>query len=347
MASTFGKKVSDFTSVKTLRGHLDTGEIGRCYVFYGEEVYMRDKMFRELEQQVVPTGVEAFNYHAFDGGEMSVAQLEDVVNCFPMMATKSFVVVRDWDIFKLGEKQREELVEVLKNLPDYCVLVFFFHQVSYNSRVKMGNSLRELALVVEFPCLEQRELAQWIQDYFQSLGKGISLPVAEDLIFYCGDHMTKLSSEIEKIAPFAMGEQIEKEDIYGVAMPHLDAISFELSDALGNQQYEKALGVLADLYQMEEEPLSILGAVTRQLRLIYGAKLAMESGKGESFVADMCQIKAYPAKLSIQSARRVSLPWCRNASLLCARTERRMKLTSERKELLVQLLLELSLGERN
>ena len=35
-----------------------------------------------------------------------------------MMADRTFVLVTDYDIFKAGEKDREEYLRILSNLPD-------------------------------------------------------------------------------------------------------------------------------------------------------------------------------------------------------------------------------------
>ena len=53
----------------------------------------------------------------------------------------------------------------------------------------------------------------------------------------------------------------------------------------------------------------------------------------------------YPADRLMTSARRFSLPWCRNAVIRCAQTDLAMKSTGQdAKDLLTTLLLELANG---
>lgn len=342
MASWEKGKQKDFSGVNQLGQDLGSGHFGRFYVFHGEEIYMRDKMFRELEQAVVPAGVEAFNYHLFQGNEVSLEAFDEAVNSFPMMAAQSFVVVRDWDIFKMVEGNREELLGILQDIPEYCVLVFVFDQVHFNRAVKIGKSIVEIALMVDFPRKDRRDLEQWIQGYFQELGREISSSVAGALIDFCGDFMTELASEIEKIAAYSSGVEVTKDDIYEVASPHLDVKAFEISNALGNQDYDRALGVLSDLHQMKVDPFGILGMLSTQVRRMYGGRICLDSGKGKDYVCELCGISGYQGKYLMESVRNVSLNWCRQACLLCAKTDRRMKLGGDPMELLVQLLLDMS-----
>lgn len=340
----YGQKKKDFSGVQQLQRDLKDGNYGKLYVFYGEEPYLRDKFLRQLKEAVLTAGTETFNFHEFQGKEMTEQILEEAVDCLPMMADRTFVLIHDWDIFKLGENQREDLIGILQELPDYCTLVFFFDSVSYkgDTRTKLATTIGEVGLMVDFPCMDQRDLEQWVIESFRNLGKDIPVSVAADLIFFCGDFMTKLSGEIEKIGAYSLENVIKSEDIYAVASPHLDAVAFEISNAMADANFDKAMGILSELFQMQEAPLRILAVISRQIRILYCARLAMEERKGEAFVADLCDLKPYPAKLAMGNARNFSLDWCRRASLLCAKTDRRMKLGGDGEELLTQLLLELA-----
>lgn len=343
----FGKKKADFSGVQRLQKDLKEQNYGRLYVFYGEEIFLRDKFLRNLREALLPAGTETFNFHEFHGKEMTIESLEEAVDCLPMMAAKTFVLIHDWDIFKLGESSREQLVSILSQIPDYCTLVFFFDQVAYkgDARTKLATSMAEIGVFVDFPCQEQGDLENWVIETFRGLEKNCSHAVAADLIFYCGDFMTKLSSEIEKIAAYSPEQEVKSADIYAVATPHLEAVAFEISNALAEKNFDKALGILSELYQMQEPPLKILGGITRQIRLLYSGKLALNNGKGEQYLAQLWGMKGYPAKLALGASRHFSLEWCQRASLLCAKTDRAMKQSGkDPEELLTQLMLELAQG---
>ena len=129
-----------------------------------------------------------------------------------------------------------------------------------------------------------------------------------------------------------------------MATPQLDAVVFRMTDAIGEGNFDKAMSVLGELYQMQEPPIKIMWSLGKQMRQIYSARLAMEQGRGASYVASLWGLKPYPADKLMGSARRFSLKWCRRAVVKCGQTDLAMKSTGQDgQELLTTLLLELSM----
>ena len=179
---------------------------------------------------------------------------------------------------------------------------------------------------------------------FRALGKDIDSKLALDLIFLCGDLMTNLIGEIEKIGAYAKGVHITRQDIDAVATPQLDAVVFQMTDAIAAGNFDKAAEVLGELLHMQEAPIKLLAVLGKQLRQLYTARLAIEHRKGVPYLMELWGMRsAYPAERLMQSARRFSLPWCRRAVLRCGQTDLAMKSTgADGEELLIGLLMELA-----
>lgn len=336
----------------TLKSHLKQGNLGNLYLFHGEERYLRRFYLEELKKKALPSGAETFNFHEFEGKTLDLFQLEESIDAFPMMAERTFVLVSDWDILKLNNDSREKLMKMLEDLPDYCTLVFHYDSMEFKAdgRLKLSTLLHSMGTVVDFPLQSEDKLVKWIQGQrFPAMGKEISSDLARELIFYCGESMTNLSTEVEKIGSYANGTEITKEDILTVATPHINAIVFSMTDAMAEKEFDRAIQILAELFQMQgksksqERDLGILGAISRQIRQIYQAKLAQ--GKGESYVASLLGVQSFIARKIIGISRRFSMEWCRDAVILCAETDRAMKSSKQNGEaLLTQLLLDLAQG---
>ena len=113
--------------------------------------------------------------------------------------------------------------------------------------------------------------------------------------------MSALGGEIGKIAAFAPGSEIRRSDIDAVTEPVLDAVVFQMTDALGAGDYEGALKKLQVLYQMQQEPISILGAVGAHLRRISTARILIDAGKGGDELMKICGLKDYAARRLTQA----------------------------------------------
>ena len=337
------KKKPDDGAYQTLKKQIKTGDLGTLYVFHGEETYLRDYYLGQMKQKLLPAGMEEFNLHTLNGKEFDVKTLGQMVDCLPMMSQRTLIVVNDYDLFQ-GDK--EGLMEVLKDLPDYVCLVFVYDLIAYkaDARTKLAGLLKEKGLVVAFNRQEQGDLVDWIARRFKALDHDISTEDAKYLIFLCGDLMNTLISEIGKIGAYASHRRVTRGDIDAVATPQLDAVVFQMTDAIAAGNFDQAAAVLGDLLHMQEAPIKLLSVLGKQMRQLYTARLALEERRGAKYLMELWGMRsAYPAERLMQSARRFSLTWCRGAVLRCGQTDLAMKSTgADGEELLIALLMELA-----
>jgi len=339
------KTKPDTSGYQKLKKDLSEGKPGQLYILHGEETYLRDYYLGKLRELLLSGGMGEFNFHEIKARDMSPHALEEAVDCLPMMAERTLVQITDFDLFKAGEKDREAYIRIFEQLPDYCCVVFLYDLIEYkgDARTKLAAALKKQGTVVNFLRQEQGDLVDWVRRRFRALGKDIDSRLALDLIFLSGDLMTSLIGEIEKIAAYSKQKHITRGDIEAVATPQLDAVVFRMTDAIGEGNFDKAMSVLGELYQMQEPPIKIMWSLGRQMRQLYSARLAREQGKGAAYVASLWGIKPYPADKLMGSARRFSLKWCRRAVVRCGQTDLAMKSTGQDgQELLTTLMLELA-----
>ena len=311
------------------KADLSAGTVGCAYIFYGEESYLREYYLGELRKKLVPAGFEEFNYHRLEGKDLTVQALTEMAEAMPMLSERTLIVVTDFDIFKLGEEQREKLIALLEDIPPYCCLVFVYDTVAYKpnkTMKKLCKAIGDHVQAVEFRAQDSNDLIAWIARRFRALDKEIDRQTAEYLIFTCGGLMTGLVPEISKIAAYAKGKAITQKDIDDVADPVLSAEVFKLSDAVLQGNYDLAASILGDLLKMQTEPIMILAALGSQLRRIYTARLAIDSGKDKYWLMELWDMKSdYPAKLLLSAAKRTTAEWCADAVKMCQVLDRRMK----------------------
>lgn len=311
------------------KADLSAGTVGCAYIFYGEESYLREYYLGELRKKLVPAGFEEFNYHRLEGKDLTVQALTEMAEAMPMLSERTLIVVTDFDIFKLGDEQREKLIALLEDIPPYCCLVFVYDTVAYKpnkTMKKLCKAIGDHVQAVEFRAQDSNDLIAWIARRFRALDKEIDRQTAEYLIFTCGGLMTGLVPEISKIAAYAKGKAITQKDIDDVADPVLSAEVFKLSDAVLQGNYDLAASILGDLLKMQTEPIMILAALGSQLRRIYTARLAIDSGKDKYWLMELWDMKSdYPAKLLLSAAKRTTADWCADSVKMCQVLDRRMK----------------------
>ncbi len=343
------KAKTDNSAVRALKQDLRRGAPKNLYVFHGEEAYLREFYLEELKKAVLPAGLEDFNHRAAEGKDCSVEWLEQAVDCLPMMSERTLVEVTDFDLFA-GRERQEQLVKLLRGIPDYCCVVFVYDLIPYRAdgRSKLAALLKEKQAVVEFRRQEQGDLTDWIVRRFKAAGHTIDTGDARYLIFLCGDLMNNLAAEIGKISAYAGHQRVTREDIDAVAIPVIEAVVFQMTDAMARKDFDRAASVLADLLHSQEPPVMVLSVMGKYFRQLYTARLGLERNMGrEDFMALWGMKNAYPAEKIMDAARRFSLPWCRYAVRRCAETDLLLKANYGREgDILTALLVELASGRR-
>ena len=345
------KRESQGNALQQLKSELKEKQLGRLYIFHGEEVFLLNHYLEKMRKQLLDPLTESFNYHRLNNETFDIRGFADAVENLPMMAEATFVQVDEIDFFKMNEADRTKMTEILSDIPDYCTVVFTYETVAWKPDKrykKLWDAVQENGLIVEFAKQDQRDLTPWIIRHFASRGKRISADLCLYLIDITGGTMTALIGEIDKIASYSGADEIKKSDIDAVTEPVLDAVVFQMTDLLSAGRYDQALLKLQQLLKMQQEPLAILGAVGGHFRRIGTARTLLDYGKNASELSKLCGIPDYPARKTMEAARRYKPEFCKVAARLVLETDHKMKTSFDDSERLLELLiLQLAQEARN
>ena len=100
-------EAADAAALKQFKRELKAGALGQLYLFHGEEAYLRDFYLGEMRKKLLSGGMEEFNLHVLQAKECGPRALGQVVDCLPMMAERTLVVVYDYDLFKAPAQDRK------------------------------------------------------------------------------------------------------------------------------------------------------------------------------------------------------------------------------------------------
>ena len=335
-------------AVQELKSAIKEKRPERLYIFHGEEVFLLNHYLQQLKKLLVDDLTESFNFHRLNNETFDIQSFADAVENLPMMAEYTMVQVDEIDLFKLNEADRNKIAEIISDIPEYCTVVFTYETVAWkpDKRLKkLWEAVEENAAIVEFAKQDQRDLIAWVTRHFLANQKRISGDLCAYLIDITGGTMTALSSEIKKICAYSGAEEICRADIDAVVEPVLDAVVYQMTDMLGQKQYAQALQKLQQLLKMQQEPIAILGAIGSHFRRISTARVLIDNGKTASELANIYKISEYPARKTMDSARRFSPQFCKKASELILETDYRMKTSFDEQERLLEMLLLQLAGE--
>ena len=336
------KKEDKQASLQMLKQQLKAKELGRLYVFHGEETFLLHHYLGLMKKQLLDPVTESFNFHRMNNETFTVEGFADAVENLPMMAESTFVHVDEVDLFKLTESERSAVTEILSDIPDYCTVLFSYVAQEWkpDKRQKKLWDALEKGNIVEFAKQSQRDLVAWIQRHFLAHKKRISPDLCVYLMELTGGTMTALSGEIDKIAAFSGAEEICRADIDAVTEPVLDAVVFQMTDLLSAGRFDQALQKLQQLLKMQEEPLAILGAVGSHFRRISTARTLSDHGRNALELMRLSPgTPDFVARKAMDAARRFSPEYCKKAAELILETDYRIKTSFDDSERLLELLI--------
>ncbi len=314
-------------TLKELKSDLKNGNISSLYVFYGEEGYLRDYYTDALIKQAVGDMMPEFNITIFSNPP-EINALVDAVESYPAMSERRVVLVRDFDVFRADAAFSEKAAELFSDMPEHCVLIFSYGNIEYkpDKRRAIYKAFADNGVEVNFAKASRSDLAAWIIRRFAASEKRIDSETADYLMFYCGDIMRELIPEIEKISAYARHDEITRADIDAVATRNVTAVVFDVSNAVADGDFAKAISVLRELEERKENAIAVLALIARQFKIMYAAKLIRENGGGERELASLCGIKEYPARLSLQASGKLGKKYIKRAIMLCEEIDGRLKL---------------------
>lgn len=269
-------------SVDVLKEELKNNKLGNLYLFYGQEEYLKKYYLDSIEKAVLENDLSALNKLVLEG-KFEMQKIEEACETMPVFSEKKLVLVRNSGIFKSGKegsKQqsvKDELINYLKNVPSYTVLVFYEEEI--DKRLKTVDAVKKNGLIVDFPFQKPAELVKWVTKALKSHMKEISVEDASYLIEICEQGMTEILNEVNKLVMF-VGDRtrITMADIEKVCTKSVKSRIFDLTDAVAEKNLDKALKLLNDMIILREPLPKILFMITRQLRHVLEMKLLCKEG---------------------------------------------------------------------
>ncbi len=336
------KKYEQPNGLQELKQAIRNKTPDRLYFFYGEETFLLHHYLEQLRKSIVEELTESFNFHKLTGETFELRSFADSVENLPMMAERTMVLVDDIDIFKMNEADREKMIDIFTDIPEYCTVVFTYETVEWkpDKRLKkLWEAVSKNGTLVEFAKQNQRDLIAWVTRHFSANQKRISPDLCAYLIDITGGTMTALSGEISKICAYSGADEIKKSDIDAVTEPVLDAVVFQMTDLMGQGEYGAALMKLQQLLKMQQEPIAILGAIGAHFRRLGTARTLLDNGRSASDLMKLCGMADYPARKNMSAAGKFSARFCARAAELVLESDYQMKTSFDDQQRILEILV--------
>ena len=319
-------------------------------LLYGPEDYLVEEEIQRLLNQTLSLKERGLNLHLFSGEEDSSQEIVQTAQTLPMLSRYRFVLVREAD--RMEEEKVEGLAEyITQPSPSTCLVLY---GQTIGSWKKHRKEIEKVGKVEEYSRLKGRGLVSWMKNRMKEKGKTLSEESADYLVEVVGDHLHDLDNVLEKVF-LSVGEKetIGLSDLEEISSEVKVSTVFDLTDAIGHQNLEKALGILgkameskAIAFRKEEQgskvgdpiPL-LLSMMAKQYWSMLTIKEMSSHRRGAGEVAKELGASTWSIKKLVDQGRNFSEASLREGIRKCHLTDLAIKKTGGPKDLLMEKLV--------
>jgi DNA polymerase-3 subunit delta len=268
------------------------------YVLHGQDELTRSEMLAEWKEKLGDATTASVNTTVLDGRKVTLPELIETCDALPFMGKRRLVIVEDfWSRFEPGKRRRSKgepptlsaadtaliqgLVEYLPRLPETTRLVFVESR-SLSATNPVFDVLpqdHKRAYVKEFRPPSERDLPRWIQDRMKLKQGEITPQAAQELAHLVGTELRQLDQELEKLLAYVNYERaVTAQDVRAAVSAQQLAGVFDLVDAIGMRQGDRAMRYLHELLNAGAAPMYLLTMIGRQFRILLQVKELQAQG---------------------------------------------------------------------
>ena len=330
------KKDIETQNPKIIDEKIKSGRITGIYCLFGDEEYMLDYYIKKILDEFMKNGENDFDFDCavFDADNFDINLFRDIISSYPVVSDYKIAVIKNADAIKFKSGEKDELVKILSeykdDINDYACVIFKMKVLSESGEknagrddpgasvqkgaktkktiVSLSGFLKENANLFEFKENSPASMIKWLKKIAASEKIEISDENAEYILNRTEPKMYPLKNELDKLINFVKSEDrniISREDIDLLIAKKIDMEAFELTNAILDKKYGKAMESLDKLKNLKEEPVNILGQISRYFCDLLAINFAINSGLPDNYaISKKTGIHEYKVKLTVSSLRR-------------------------------------------
>lgn len=335
-----------------LKKAIQDNTLSGCYLFYGEEHYLKYRALEKLSAKV--SSGESLNLVKLSWPEIDYPELVGHLENFPMAGGRKCVILQDCNAEALTAEELKRVKALLADIPPYAVFVMVA-DVSIN--LKKDNKWKQLigtfddnGWVVEFSRMTTTQLVKLLVSRAAKYGVELSRPDAQVLIGIVGNDLQTLLHELEKLClSVGQGGRLDQSVIRQATPQTLERSVFDLSKCLLKRDFDSTFRILGSLLDAKEEPVAILAVLTNAYLDLYRARVLLNCNGNMSEVAKAYHYRGteFRLKNAQRDTANLSMERLRNCLEVLVEADVRLKSSqADKRVVLEECIVKLGLQEK-
>ncbi len=277
------------------------------YVIAGKEDALVSAQCQELLDEMLKPSQRTTGLFTAEAIEIPVCDVLDELRTAPFLTDKRVVVVKKANEFISYNENRQWLEKYFDNPCPTGRLILIVK--SWDARTKLAKKLKSMGKLINVTQPKRWQLPQRLVEYAnEAHGKKLTRNAAEIIVDLTGDELTRLYSEIDKLAVYTDKDK-------AITQKHIESLighnrlfnAFAVIDAItaGNAgtAVERLRGMFAEDRSSE---YTVVGAFAYHFRRMFNAKALLEKGLRTGEIIKRLNIRGNQDKFFAQ-LRKISL----------------------------------------
>lgn len=264
-------------ALKTLRDAIKRGTFDGAYYVCGEDDFQKDDAVKQLVEAAIEPAMRDFNMEVVRAQDLDPRSLDAALSALPMLADRRILVIKDASGLK---KDARKVLDKYLEKPSADVLVVLVESPGG----KTDKDLVRNATPLEFEYLTAERIPRWIVHYASThFNAKISQEAADLLQTAAGTDLNQLVSELDKLASFTNGREIEEKDVTAVVGVKRGETMADFLDEVAMRNVTKALELVPlILSQPKTSAVQMVMALTAQTIAMAWGKARLREGLSQS-----------------------------------------------------------------
>lgn len=297
-------------TLRELRAAIVKRAFEPVYYLHGDDDYRKDAAIRELTAAALDPATRDFNYDQLRAGDATPERLASALHTPPMMAERRLVILRDLPALK---KDARAVLEPYLTRPSRDTVLVLVAPAG----AKVDKQAEDLAAAYAFGQLTDKDLPDWIAQHAREAhGTAISPAAVALLQSVVGHDVAFLAAELDKLASYTGGAEIDEEAVAAVAGVRRGETMGDFLDRIAERNAPAALALIEHVLTLPKSgAVPIIMALTVQTMALGWARYARDHGlpahrlEGE-FFGLLKETSAFPMRPWGEAVK----CWARNAA---------------------------------
>lgn len=236
------------------------------YVILGDEPLLTQEALDHLRHQIKKQNVTERHSFYVDA-HFDWSAMQERIENISLFAEKKLIELH-FSSGKVTKDAQKFLIDYLQLTTSDILLIHFKKLEITDQQSTWYKGLQKQAAVTTIVTVKEHQLPVWIQGRLKKIGFEIDSPTAEYFSSQVAGNLLAAKQEIEKLALLFPSGKLSLTDVQEALSDHAQYDIFALTDVVLTGNSQRCLRILEVLKREGSEPILVLWALAREIRLL-------------------------------------------------------------------------------